>query len=393
MALKLKSFAQPDLLKRIQAENLILLLGRHRLFFDMKGFTLPIGGDQEIDHLTLAGVLAQPDEEMPSELVEALHIIGNFGSDEYFDDLLQLAHQEQIGVEGDATAPDLATRLYLHDTQILERKEREQLFEKRKTYESYRAADPDTLVVVEELPSDLSLLEADLDEYFERKKRGVGCRIIRKDSAAEVRFLVQHGQACKREPSRKGPQSTCTFFRPEKTDVVILDIEHNELRINAANLSDLRQYRVLFGKHLFGDENRFVFVEKYTLDPLKREGEPALQCSDVEGIESVRLREIEYEWAGPFEHIEIHRAEDLFKALMILNRTIENEVHIRRAVFKVKLKGEKKPRTVTIKSGNKSGYNRGEEAMMIEDWLRARRFVLAEGAHLNAQADSALAGT
>ena len=76
---------------------------------------------------------------------------------------------------------------------------------------------------------------------------------------------------------------------------------------------------------------------------------------------------------------------------MILNRAVEKQARIRKAVFRIKLGGEKKPRTVTIKAGNRSGYNRGEEAMMIEGWLRARGFVLAEGAGLNAEADSALA--
>jgi hypothetical protein len=392
MALKLKSFAQPDLLKRIRSDNLIRLLEPHRLFFDMKGFSLPLEEDDDIDHLALAAVLAQPDEHMPSELVEALHVIGNFSGDEHFDDLLDLAHREEIEVGGNATAPDLATRLYLRDPQVLERKEREQLFEKRKTFESYRAANPETALAIDDLPSNLVPLERDLDEYFQARKRGVGCRVMRKDSVGEVRFLVQHGQTCKREPSRMGPESTCTFFRPEKTDVVILDVTHNEMRINAANLSDLRQFRALFGRHLFGNENRFVFVEKYTLDPLKTDGESALNCRDVEGIESVRLREIEYAWEGAFDHVETHRAEDLFKAVMILNRTVEKEARIRKAVFRIKLAGEKKPRTVTIKAGNKSGYNRGEEAIMIEDWLRARGFVLAEGAGLNAQADPALAG-
>jgi len=108
-------------------------------------------------------------------------------------------------------------------------------------------------------------------------------------------------------------------------------------------------------------------------------------------IESVRLREIEYGWDGAFDHVETHRAEDLFKALVILNRVVEKESHIRKAVFKIKLDGEKKPRTVTIKAGNKSGYNRGEEATMIEDWLRARRFVVTQARSPDAQADSAVA--
>lgn len=392
MALKLKSFAQPDLLKKIQPLNLLRLLEPHRLFFDMKNFSLPAGEEDEIEYLTLAGILAQPDEDMPSDLVEALHVIGNFSGDEYFDDLLQLAHQSGLDVDGDITTPDLATRLYLYDSQVLERKDRERLFEKRKTFESYRAANPDQAIVIESLPSDLGPLEGDLDKYFESKKRGVGSRIIRKDSAGEVRFLVQHGQTCKREPSRKGPQSTCTFFRPEKTDVMILDVAHNEMRINASNFPDLREYRALFGRHLFGNADRFVFAEKYTLEPLKRDGVAALNCRDVEGIEWVRLSEIEYFWAGAFDHVEIHRADDLFKALMLINRDIEKEGHIRKAVFKIRLEGEKKARTATITAGNRSGYNRGEEATMIEDWLRARGFVLTQEATRDAQVDATLAG-
>jgi hypothetical protein len=71
---------------------------------------------------------------------------------------------------------------------------------------------------------------------------------------------------------------------------------------------------------------------------------------------------------------------------------VEKEAHIRRAVFKVKLTGEKKARTVTVKAGNKSGYNRGEEAMVIEDWLHARGFVLIGETPADAETDAALAG-
>jgi len=378
MSLKFKSFAQPDLLKRIQPQNLLRLLEPYRLFFELKNFYVPAGSENEIEYLTLAAVLAQPDEDMPSDLVEALHLIGNFSGDECFDDLLKIAQHAGLEVGNEATTPDLAAQLYLKDPQVLERKEREQLFDKRKTFESYRAADPDDAIDLETFPPDLIPLEQDLDRYFESKKRGVGTRVIRKDSAGEVRFLVQHGQACKREPSRKGRQSTSTFFRPEKMGVLILDVIHNELRINASNFPDLREYRSLFGRHLFGNEDRFVFVEKYTLAPLKVAGVAALNCRDVAGIESVRLTEIEYTWGGAFDHVEIHRAEDLFKALMIINRVIEQEAHIRKAIFKIKFEGEKKPRSVAIRAGNRSGYNRGEEATIIEDWLRARGFVVEQ---------------
>jgi hypothetical protein len=121
MALKVKSFAQPDLLKRIRRDNLLRLLEPHRPFFEMKGFSLSGGNDGEIGYLALAGILAQPDEEMPSDLV-MLHIVGNFSGDEHFDGLLEMADEKAglmsdkagFNVVGDTTTPDLAARLNAH---------------------------------------------------------------------------------------------------------------------------------------------------------------------------------------------------------------------------------------------------------------------------------------
>ena len=45
-------------------------------------------------------------------------------------------------------------------------------------------------------------------------------------------------------------------------------------------------------------------------------------------------------------------------------------------MFKVKLDGEKKARTVSVRAGNQSGYQRSEECMLVEQWLWARGFVL-----------------
>lgn len=140
----------------------------------------------------------------------------------------------------------------------------------------------------------------------------------------------------------EGPRSTSTFFRPEKTDVVIYDAIHNELRINASTFADVREYRVQFGRHVFGGEDKFVFAEKYTLDPLKEDGRAALNCRDIAGLDTVKLREIEYSWGSAFEHFEVHRAESLFHALALIQRTIEAEAQIRKAVFKIKLDDEKK---------------------------------------------------
>lgn len=391
MPLQFKSFARPDLLKSIDPKNLACLLEPYRRFLEDRGFCLPAETEHELDGFALAGILAQPDEETPSDLVEALYVIESFSDDQHFDGLLPIAESVGLEVGEEETAVDLAVRLYLRDANLLERKLREQLCDRRRTFESYRLADPASGFEAEALPADLTPLEADLDRYFESKKRGSHSRVIRKDAANEIRFLVQHGQTCKREPSRKGGRSTCTFFRPEKTDVVLLDLAHQELRVNASSAPDLRQYRTLFGRHLFRNDDYFVFAEKYTLEPLQTLGEAALTCSDIEGIESVKLKEVEYAWGGAFEHTETHRAADLFKALPLIRRDLECEPVIRKAVFEVKLTGERRPRTVTIKAGNRSGYGRGDEAMVIERWLRARGFVISEERAQDARTYPALA--
>ncbi len=64
MAFKLKCFSHPDVLKQFQPEILIRLLETSRLFFEMKGFAIPAPEAGDLDYLALAGILAEPDEDM-----------------------------------------------------------------------------------------------------------------------------------------------------------------------------------------------------------------------------------------------------------------------------------------------------------------------------------------
>ena len=189
-------------------------------------------------------------------------------------------------------------------------------------------------------------------------------------------FWCSTASPLEREPSRKGPQSSYTFFRPEKTDLVIYDLLHNELRISTSTIGELRLYREKFGKHVFGDPERFVYTQKYTLAPLKTDGVGSLQCRDIGGIEWVRLTELEYAWPCAFDHTEKHKASDIFKALEMRRREIETGAEFLHARFAMKLAGEQTPRPVLIQPPNIAEYGRGEESAFIEHWLRLRGFVV-----------------
>ena len=372
----LKTFAQPDRLKEIQPLKLIRILTPCREYLDAHGLSLPQDDREEIDYIVLGGILAAADEWMDSHVVEGLHVIGNLGTDEHFDELLDVARRNFIEVDMDSTAADLAATIWLEAPQALVLKEREAGSHRRRKFESFRARDAEAVVPPEQLPMQFDALETDLEGWFMAKKRGVGCRVVRIDFEGEIRFLVQHGQLCKREPSRKGPQSTCTFFRPEKTDLVIYDALNNELRISTSTIGELRLYREKFGKHVFGDPEKFVYAEKYTLTPLKADGVASLQCRDVGGVEWVRLTELECLWPSAFDYMERLKASDLFKAMELRQRKIDAQADLLHARFAVKLAGEANPRPVLVQPPNIAEYGRGEEAAVIEQWLRARGFVI-----------------
>ena len=170
-----KSFAQPDLLKTIQPINLIRLLEPCRAFLEDRGLSLPREDGSEIDYLKLSGILAQPDEWMDSHVVEGLHVVGNLGTDENFDDLLDIARRNFIDADLDATAADLAARIWNEMPQALELKEREAGSHRRRRFESLRARNPEDVLSPEQMPIEFEGLELDMESWFMAKKRGVGC--------------------------------------------------------------------------------------------------------------------------------------------------------------------------------------------------------------------------
>ena len=81
-----------------------------------------------------------------------------------------------------------------------------------------------------------------------------------------------------------------------------------EIRMNAETKGEKELYRKKFGLHLFGNEEFFSERSRFDLEPLRQIGEEALLCDDVEGIEYVRLKEVQFFWGGAHKDIEIRRS-------------------------------------------------------------------------------------
>jgi hypothetical protein len=174
---------------------------------------------------------------------------------------------------------------------------------------------------------------------------------------------------------------------------VILDLLANELRVHASTVGELKLYVAEFGRHLFGEPGYFTFKKKYTLTPLSTHGRSALMCNGVEGMKSVRLREIQWEWENAFGHVVKHRASDVFLAFTLQKLEIPRGAVLRKAAFDVELTDGLRPRAVTIWPPKTASYGRGEEAALVERWLRRQGFILLGRKATIEKAKPTLAGT
>ncbi|HAU37995.1 MAG TPA: hypothetical protein DCX07_09805 [Phycisphaerales bacterium] len=387
-------FSQPEVFRGIDPDNLLSLLADHAAALGLLGLKLPDGADAAaIDYERLMALLMEPDK-LPADLREAFYFIHEMATDEGMACLLEAAEDAGIEIVGEPgpTPGDVAVQVWLRDRELLERKHAEQFLQNARSFQSF-GTDRSPVPKYRDPTPRLAQMKKELDDFFEKKKRGRNTKIfpyVREDS---VWFLVRHGDPFKREGAidDKG-ESYGAYYWPEKFDVLVLDPTDGELRINARNKGEKKKYREVFGRHLYNDEGFFSVENKYTLEPLREKGEDAI--APIEGMDEVLLIEVDFFWGGSFAEKEIRKADDVFGAYKARNRTFPTKPRIVKACFRVTFSDSDRPRTVTIKPPNEAQYTRDADSLIVEKWLKARGFIVKKGkAKHEPTAKTALVGT
>ncbi|HNQ22462.1 MAG TPA: hypothetical protein PKK06_05150 [Phycisphaerae bacterium] len=366
-------FSQPEILRRIAPENLLSLLADHAAALEVLGLKLPDDAAVGLDHVRLTSLLLEPDK-LPADLREAFYFIHEMATPEGMECLLEAAEQAGVEIVGTPTPGDAAVQVWLKDRELLERKHAEQFLRNPRTFESFASAIAPVPGMRDPVAA-AARMKADLDDFFEKKKRGRNTKVFPYVRTDGVWFLVRHGDPFKREGAidDRG-ESIGVYYWPEKFDVLVLDPAEGELRINARNKGEKKEYRKVFGRHLYGDEAFFGGEDKYTLEPLREKGEDAL--APVEGMEEVVLTEVHFFWGGSHHEREVRKADDIFAAYRDRGRAFPAQPPIIKACFRVTFSDSETPRTVTIKPPNVAQYTRDADSVIVEEWLRARGFVV-----------------
>jgi hypothetical protein len=378
--LTLRRFTNYATLTAIRPVHLLRLIAPYKDYFASRGMPLPEEDSipANFPYAPIAQILMTTDAAIPQDLIEALYYIHEMASPAGHEAMIEALDEGAIVLDAgeNATALDLAIQIWLKDRRLLEQLHSEQNLARPRSFDYFRAD--------QEQPSEFKLpgtealgqLEADLDRWFVRKRRGAATRVYAYGREGGAWFLVRHGEPLKHESVIQDGESTCIFFRPEKYDVIAYDAQTDEIRINARTKGERDLYRTMFGRHLFGSDHHFGEQSRFTLEPLRRDGHTALMCQDVRGLEYVKLKEIQFFWGGNYNEVEIHKAEDVFAAIEDRRVVLPKDPRVSKATFAVKFKDAKAERTATISSTNRAYYKRDDDGGILETWMRRRGFII-----------------
>lgn len=375
---QLRRFTDAAILRQIDHTLLLRLLGPHRAWLEARGVRLV--ASHLFDYDALARALADPGDESPEPLFDALFFVDEISAPEVYEDLLELARSSDVPLADapDLSCADLAVRIWLDNADALQRFHAERFAVRTKRFEYFPSAS--TAIPKFRLPADsvLQSLQDDLNVFFETQKKGRGTRVFVFHRDEIVWLLIRHGERIRREGALDGEKSSGIFYRPEKFDVVIYDPALCELAIHAETKGEKRAYCTLLGEHIFRNPGLFDVETnaKFTLQPILELGARSLACADVDGIERVRL--VELHWRHDIDQyfVEIQKAGDVFSALGEIGRSIPRSVDLLKAVFKIKFTGSDRERRVAIKLPNAAVFERDSDSPLVHEWLARRGFSL-----------------
>ena len=367
----LRRFSKPEFLRQVAPELLLAFLHR------FPEFCTNLDKNGSLDYEKLGQQLASPTGKINVGMFDALVLIDEMSADRNFDLLQDVVGDKPYSAKlGDnVSATDLALLLWLHEPRKLEqlhakfsgKAPRSFVYFYGESIEKKNMATPSR-----NLRQKLARL---LNRIFSRKRRGRTVRIVVFEEPDQYCFMLRKGEPLTRDSSiTPEGETNCIYYRPERFDIAVLRPKVSEIRLAIYRKAPwiVEAYRILFGYVFYGDREFFSGDDVFTLEPLMKDGEKALECKEIAGMESVTLVQCKFATAkGEIAAIHGDLALQVVSGLKL--ELLEN-AKIISAKFRVKFTDSKAERMVTIKAGNLAEFKYDDDGHKIEEWLIKRGF-------------------
>ena len=367
----LKHFSNLDLLKKLDTDLLKILIGNFSEYFNK----YDIQADEALNYEQLKLALMNNDnKEMPENLTELLHKADEMSTETKSEHLKHELEDRETTINSSYTPLDIALYCQLYHFDIFERSYILSYLYLKRSFFYFKAKSQQN--GEHKIDTEKQrLLESTLNEWHHKKKNiGHVKSYIYNKNEHTTWIAFTYAAPMKREGKvTPDGQSESIFYHPERTDLVIYDRKHHRLQIQTkSNSKFLREeYCRVMGLHLFKDETYFQSTDKpFTFMPLSSHRETDYDWTQVDGIKSIRLTEIQFRWGDILETHKITSESDYFPELAKRNisRSTDNPLPIVAANFQVKFNGQSKERSLSI-TPYKASFVRNEDTLVIDNWF------------------------
>jgi len=384
-----RCFATAKALQRLEAVLLCEVLMKFPEYLKERSLQLPAKPTQDnLDYEAIRAACMSGD--MPADLDDVLSMVSIMGTTAGWERIQEEARAQKKKLDFaviNLTNADLAMKAWLLDwpknKNLLEESYSRQRIHARSSYFYF----PPLRDVRHKykLPSDAGMdeLKQDLAGYFVVEGLGKGSNIVRFDCEKEVWFLIRYPGRLKRQVTiDEDGEAANLSFKPEEYDAVVYHKVYGDLRVNTSRKRDRKKYRILFGHALLASENLFApNADVITLEPLKGPCLGLFNCDDINGLAEIAPIEISFRriTKSGIGREFIWRADK--NTTLLDSNTLapfllpEDTDTVQYAIFHYRLRNRTKFASLTVHQGNSMTYDRDGDSVVLEEWLRTRKFV------------------
>jgi hypothetical protein len=360
MKTQLQLFAEP--------ENL-LAIAPARLRRILNAFDWDPGIDLDATPDVAALLAAFMNRNAPMPLMEALSYIADLSHWEVMDELLAGSSTQRAWFHEQLTPADVVTEVWLENPRIVQRVHAHRLVKNQRSFEFFQTHLEKPPKPPKPTDADLVELAAKLDQTFEARGRGRDSRVTDFERDGHLWFLIMHGESSRHACSFNDGRLGHINYNPARFDLVIFDPQLCELRINARLQWQIELYRTAFGDLLFDDKEFFPGAHKYVLDPLEVDAQAVLNCVDIEGLVSIKLRKIWWRDLSVANDEKTHSSPDILRGGPL---RLPPRCRLIRAIFEAKIRGLSTARSLDIHPSNVARYKPDDAGRILERWMEAR---------------------
>ncbi len=193
-------FSNPDRLKHIAPARLLAFLAPWKAYFAAR-VDLSAADPDDMPLDDIAHALMNPDATVPEDMVNALYYVDETASHDSMEQLLDRAAAAGIDIDDDTetSAADVAVQIWLAQPMLLQRHHAEGVAFARSNFMYFAGSGGADAELPDMLEAQRVLMQNRMDGWFEKKRRGRGCRIFAFPRGSKIWFLVRHGLPMRRE--------------------------------------------------------------------------------------------------------------------------------------------------------------------------------------------------